>query len=499
MSSSPVIMSIDQGTSSSRVMLIDGQGKVVAQAQREFASHYPQEGWVEHDAAHIWSEVLDLARTALTRASLDAADVAGIGITNQRETIVLWDRQTGEPLHNAIVWQDRRTADYCASLRDAGHEDMVRDKTGLVLDPYFSATKLAWLLDNVEGARKRAEAGELAAGTIECWLLYKLTGGASHKTDISNAARTMLLSIHSGDWDDELLSLLNIPRSLLPTVCDNASEFGQTAPDLFGTPIPIRGMAGDQQAATFGQACFERGMMKSTYGTGCFAVLNTGSEAVPSHNKMLTTIGWRLDGQITYALEGSIFVAGQVIKWLRDEMGLISTAAESETFARSLTSSHGVHLVPAFAGLGAPYWDAGARAAITGMTLGTNRRHIVRAALEAVAFQTQDLMHAMADDMQRAGLPAATELKVDGGMVGNDWLCQRIADITALPVSRPTIAETTALGAAWLAGLQSGMWSGLDDLSGQWAQDAAFAPAMDEAERQSALQGWAAAVARVRS
>jgi glycerol kinase len=493
-----LLLAIDQGTTSTRAILFDRFGSAQASAQQELTQHFPFDGRVEHDGSEIWRDTLAVCRDVLARA--DGRPVAAIGITNQRETTLLWERATGRPVHRAIVWQDRRTAPLCRELEADGLGPLVSERTGLVIDPYFSGTKLAWLLEHVPGARAMAERGELAFGTVDSWLLWNLTGGRLHATDATNAARTMLFDIRRQAWDDELLDRLRIPRALLPEVRDSAGDFGETNPSLFGQAIPIRGVAGDQHAATFGQACFAPGMMKSTYGTGCFAVLNTGQEMVASRNRMLTTLCWRLNGEVTYALEGAIFVAGAAIQWVRDGLGIIRNAAETDTLARSLDGNGGVYLVPAFTGLGAPYWDPDARGAIFGLTRDTNHRHLVRAALEAVGYQTADLLAAMQDDVAAAGgigLPAA--LRVDGGMVANDWVCQWLADVCAVPVERPAVIETTALGAAYLAGLGIGLYGDLTEIGRAWACQQRFEPGMATAERTRLLAGWADAVRRVRS
>lgn len=443
----------------------------------------------------IWSDCLELCRQVLSKAS-SSDEIAAIGITNQRETTVLWDRATGEPVANAIVWQDRRTADTCDTLRAEGWLDKVQAKTGLLLDPYFSGTKLAWLLDNVPGVRGRAEKGELAFGTIDSWLIWNLTGGTSHVTDATNASRTLLFNIETQGWDDEILSRLNIPRSLLPEVLDCAADFGVATEEVLGRAIPICGVAGDQQAATVGQTCFSPGMMKSTYGTGCFALLNTGPEKVTSHNQLLTTVGYRLDGKPTYAVEGSIFMAGATIQWVRDGLKLISDAAESEALARGADERSRVYMVPAFTGLGAPYWDPHARGAILGMTRDTGIAELVRAAIESVSFQTRDLMEAMAADMS-GGLDANAPLRVDGGMVRNNWFCQNLADLLGRPVERPRYTETTALGATYLAALQVGICGSPEDLSSAWALDRAFEPSLSSDQRDARYDGWKAAVARI--
>ena len=475
-------------------MLFDSQGAPQGVAQQELPQIYPDDGWVEHDPEEIWRATVDVCRQVIGGIDGGAVRIAAIGITNQRETTFVWDRATGEPIHNAIVWQDRRTADRCAALSDGGHSEMVAAKSGLVLDAYFSGTKIAWILDNVEGARQRAEAGKLAFGTADTFLLWRLTGGRAHATDATNASRTMLFDIHAQDWDDELLELLGVPRGILPEVLDSSGEFGTSEPDLFGAAIPITGIAGDQQAATIGQACFEPGMIKSTYGTGCFVMLNTGSEPVASKNKLLTTVAYRLDGQTTYALEGSIFVAGAAVQWLRDGLRIIDSAEETEAIAAATPSSESVYLVPAFTGLGAPYWDPDARGAILGLTRDTGREQIVRAALDAVCYQTRDLMLAMEAD--GAGPPTA--LRVDGGMVVNDWLMQHLSDTLDVPVERPQISETTALGAAYLAGLGAGMFGSLSEIVDHWQLDRAFAPSLDADSRETLYSGWLRAVDRVR-
>ena len=488
------ILAVDQGTTSTRAMIFDARGGVLARAQAELRQHFPAEGWVEHEPEDIWRDTLQVCRDALAKATLDAKDLAAIGITNQRETTVVWERATGKPIHRAIVWQDRRTAEACRKL-EAVHGLAVAAKTGLVIDAYFSASKIAWILDQVPGARARAEAGELAFGTIDCFLLWRLTGGKSHRTDATNAARTLLYDIRAQAWDDGLLKLFGVPRAVLPEVLDNAADFGTTDPALLGAAIPVAGMAGDQQAATVGQVCFEAGQIKSTYGTGCFALLNTGGTFVPSKNRLLTTIAYRLGGKATYALEGSIFAAGSTIQWLRDGLKLIKSAGETEALARGGAGTGSVYLVPAFTGLGAPYWDPFARGAIMGLTRDTGIADIVRAGLEAVCYQTGDLMGAMADDFGKA----PTTLRVDGGMTVNDWVMQRLADLLGVPVERPVVTETTALGAAFLAGLQVGVFPSLDALTDLWARDRRFEPAMAQEERSRRRQGWIDAVRRVRS
>lgn len=488
------LLAIDQGTTSSRAMLFDPDGAAHGMAQRELTQIFPTEAWVEHDPEEIWSTTLSVCREVLTGKGVSARDVAAIGITNQRETTILWDRETGRPIHNAIVWQDRRTADLCRRLTADGHAESIGRKTGLLIDPYFSATKIAWMLDNVPGAREAAEAGSLAFGTVDSFLLWRLTGGATHASDASNAARTMLFNIHDQSWDKELLDIMGVPASILPEVRDNAGAFGVVDGDLLGAEIPVTGMAGDQQAAAFGQACFTPGTIKSTYGTGCFVLVNTGATAVESQNRLLTTIAYRLDGKPAYALEGSIFVAGAAIQWLRDGLGLIASAEETESIARGIDDTGGVYLVPAFTGLGAPHWDPDARGALLGLTRGAGRAEIVRAALEAVCYQTRDLMDAIAAD--GATPPAA--LRVDGGMAQNDWLMQFLADTLNLRVERPTITETTALGAASLAGLGIGMFASTDELAERWRLDAAFTPSMEPERRNRLYAGWQEAVSRVR-
>jgi len=483
---------MDQGTTSSRAIIFDTSYSIVEQAQQEFTQHFPDSGWVEHSAADIWQTSLETARAAIAQANITPEQIAGIGITNQRETTLIWDRATGEPVYNAIVWQDRRTADYCNSLKDQGHEAMVNSKTGLLLDPYFSATKIAWILDNVEGARARAETGELAFGTMDSWLLWNLTQGSAHATDATNASRTMLYNIHQGDWDRELLALFNIPAALLPEVKDCAAHYGTTS--LLGGDIAILGIAGDQQAATLGQACFTTGMMKSTYGTGCFALLNTGEQAVASSNRLLTTIAYQLDGKTTYALEGSIFIAGAAVQWLRDGLGIIESAKQSGELAAQADDNQQVYMIPAFTGLGAPWWDADARGALIGLTRGTGPAEISRAALESVCYQTLDLLKAMQADWQQSG---DTVLRVDGGMVASDWTMQRLADILQSPVDRPIIAETTALGAAWLAGSRAGIWPDQQGFAASWQLDENFAPQMPPSERDCKVAGWDNAVKRV--
>jgi glycerol kinase len=486
MSAERTILAIDQGTTSSRAILFSGDGRRLGQAQKELPQHFPQSGWVEHDAEDIWRDTVAVMGGALADAGRGVEDVAAIGITNQRETTVIWDRATGEPIHKAIVWQDRRTAALCQNLRAQGAEEVVRQRTGLLLDPYFSGTKIAWLLDNVPGARQRAERGELAFGTIDCFLLWRLTGGTVHATDATNAARTLIFDIKKQVWDPELLALLRIPESLLPEVKDCDADFGATDPEILGRAIPVGGIAGDQQAATVGQACFEAGMMKSTYGTGCFALFNTGDKLVHSEHRLLSTIAYRLGGKTTYALEGSIFVAGAAVQWLRDGLGVIAAAPETEGLAKQADIGQRVYLVPAFTGLGAPYWDAEARGAVFGLTRATGPAEMARAALEAVCYQTRDLLEAMRADG-------------DGGMVANDWMLQMLADILGVAVERPVVAETTALGAAYLAGLNQGIFADLDAVSAQWQRDAHFEPQMAASERDELYAGWQDAVKRVRT
>ena len=485
-------MAIDQGTLSTRAIVFDSQARPVAIAQRELEQYYPAQGWVEHDPEQIWRDTLAVARGAL--ASVDIGHVAAIGITNQRETVVVWDRATGVPIYPAIVWQDRRTADACARLKCEGAEALVRDRTGLVFDPYFSAAKIAWVLDNLAGARSRAERGQLASGTIDCFLLWRLTGGAVHATDATNASRTSLFDIRRQSWDAELCRLFRVPQALLPDVQDNSHVFGTTAPGLFERELPVAGMAGDQQAALFGQACFAPGMIKSTYGTGCFMLVNTGAQPVASGHRLLTTPAYRLGGETTYALEGSIFVAGAAIKWLRDGLGVIADASETDSMATRVPDSHGVYMVPAFVGLGAPHWDPDARATIFGLTFDATGAHLARAALEAVAYQTLDLLQAVAGDGVRP-----TAMRIDGGMTANEWLCQFLANVIELPIERPRNLETTALGAAFLAGLATGVWSGFDALSAIWHRRDSFTPAMAIDRREPLIRGWRTAVARTLS
>ena len=487
------ILAIDQGTTSSRAIVFDASGLPVATAQKELTQHYPADGWVEHDAEEIWRDVQSLMREAVAKAGLRGSDIAGIGITNQRETTVVWERDSGRPIHRAIVWQDRRTAELCRQKVADGVGGIVQQKTGLLIDSYFSATKVAWLLDNVPGARARAEKGELCFGTIDCYLLFRLTGGKVHATDATNASRTMLFDITTQDWDEVLLKIFNVPAAMLPRVLDCSGEFGIASADILGHAVPVTGIAGDQQAATFGQACFQPGMVKSTYGTGCFALVNIGHKPVQSTNRLLTTVAYRLNGKTTYALEGSIFVAGAAVKWLRDGLKIVDGAAETATLAAQVPENHGVYLVPAFVGLGAPYWDPDARAAILGLTLDAGRAHIARATLESVGYQTRDLTTAMKAD----GAPAPAAIRVDGGMVANDWLCQFLADMLDVAVERPRVIETTALGAAYLAGLATGVYAGLDAVAYGWHCERRFEPRMNAATRAQLYAGWQKAVKRV--
>lgn len=490
---SNVILAIDQGTTSSRAMVFDKTLSPIATSQKEFKQHFPSPGFVEHDAEEIWNTVVETAKSALSQANVNAKHIAGIGITNQRETTVIWDKTTGKPIHNAIVWQDRRTADACQTLRRQGHEALINKKTGLLLDPYFSATKIAWILDNVFGARDGANAGKLAFGTMDCFLLWRLTGGKVHATDATNASRTMLLNIHTGTWDDELLKLFNIPKNILPEVRDCCADFGTTTSDLFGVPIPILGMAGDQQAATIGQGCFTPGMMKATYGTGCFALLNTGEKAIQSKNRLLTTIAYQLDGRRTYALEGSIFMAGATVQWLRDGLKIIKHASDADALAIQANSAEQVYLVPAFVGLGAPWWNANARASITGLTRNSGAPEITRAALEAVGYQTRDLLEAMHADWPAN---ASTVLRVDGGMTKSEMTMQFLADILNAPVDRPVVMETTARGAAYLAGRKAGLMPDLQTFAVNWQRDKRFEPRMEARLRNQKWAGWKDAVQR---
>ncbi|XUO88549.1 glycerol kinase GlpK [Halomonas sp. KM072] len=489
------ILAIDQGTTSSRAILFDRQGQVAAVAQQEFPQHFPQDGWIEHDPEDIWDSVVATCREVLAKAQVSAEQIDGVGITNQRETTVVWDRATGKPLYNAIVWQDRRTSERCQALRDAGHTEAVQAKTGLLIDPYFSATKLAWILDQVEGARERAAKGELAFGTIDSFLIWRLTEGQQHVTDATNASRTALFNIHEQRWDDELLALFDVPANMLPGVKDSSDDFGTVAAHWLGAALPIAGVAGDQQAALVGQACFKPGMGKSTYGTGCFMIVNTGDTPSVSRNRLLTTVGYRINGQPTYAMEGSIFVAGATVQWLRDGLNLFADASETEALAQKTRSGHSVYLVPAFTGLGAPHWDPKARGAIFGLTRDTGIAEIVAAGLQAVCYQTRDLQLCMNDDMDAA----PGNLRVDGGMVKNSWVMQFLADMLNVQVDRPTILETTALGAAYLAGLRLGWYATLEEIEQLWRCEKSFTPSMEEATREQLYQGWLDAVSRVRS
>ncbi len=491
MSQPRTIIAIDQGTTSSRAILFDETGTVLAQKSAEFTQHFPNDGWVEHDPEDIWQTTLAVTTAMVVEARGRGSLPIAIGITNQRETAIIWDRATGKPIHNAIVWQDRRTADICAVMKNADHEAMVTEKTGLLLDPYFTATKLAWILDRVERAHDRAAAGELCFGTVDSFLMWRLTGGRTHATDATNASRTSLYNIHENDWDDDLLALFGVPRAGLPEVMDCAAEYGVCDESLFGASLPIRGVAGDQQAAAIGQGCFVPGALKSTYGTGCFVIINTGNDAIPSQNRLLTTIGYRLGGKTTYALEGSIFVSGAIVQWLRDGMKMINSASESEDIASAMNGNNGVYMVPALTGLGAPHWAPNARGAIYGITRDTTPADFVRAALESVAYQTNDLFTAITGD----GIPVSV-VRVDGGMTENDWLMQFLADIIDRPVDRPVVRETTALGAAMLALMQSDASITLDDLATRWQRDAGFQPKMDTATRKDLVSGWDVAMKR---
>jgi glycerol kinase len=489
-----VILAIDQGTTSSRAIVFDRKLTALAASQKEFPQHFPKSGWVEHDVEDIWASVLAVCRAALRKARARAGDIRAIGITNQRETAVVWDRRTGKPIHRAIVWQDRRTAATCADLKARGLEADFSARTGLLLDPYFSGTKIAWLLDHVKGARRRAEAGRLCFGTVDSFLIWRLTGGRVHATDATNASRTLLYNIHAGDWDGELLRVLNVPRAVLPEVRDSAADYGATEASLFGVAIPILGVAGDQQAATIGQACFAPGMMKATYGTGCFALLNTGEKAVASRNRLLTTIAYQLDGRRTYALEGAIFIAGAAVQWLRDGLRIVGKASETGDLAGAADPGQQVYLVPAFVGLGAPHWNADVRGALFGLTRATTARELARAALESVCYQTRDLLEAMRRDWGSAG---DTILRVDGGMTASDWTMQCLADILASPVDRPKVLETTALGAAYLAGLKAGLLPEPRRFAASWKRDRRFRPKMDAATRERKYAGWQDAVRRL--
>lgn len=488
------ILSIDQGTTSSRAILFNEQARIVRVAQQEFTQYFPQDGWVEHDPEEIWQTTVAVVREVIDNSGVVITDIAAVGIANQRETTILWDRHTGEPVYRAIVWQDRRTAEYCEELKNRGLESTVADKTGLLLDPYFSATKVKWILDNVEGVRKRAAAGEIVFGTVDSFLLWRLSAGKSHKTDATNASRTMLFNIYEQQWDVELCEMFNIPMQILPEVEDSSAEFGKVDAGLFGGEIPITGIAGDQQAALIGQCCFEEGMTKSTYGTGCFIIMNTGEQAIKSDNKLLTTVAYRMDGKTVYGIEGSIFTAGAAVQWLRDGLQVIEHAADTEAIASQTGDSAGVYLVPAFTGLGAPYWDPDARGALLGLTRDTGIKEIVTATLEAVCYQTRDLLEAISRDGT-----TPTVLRVDGGMVNNNWLVQSLADMLDLAVDRPVITETTALGACYLAGLRVGFFDSMAALQSLWQRERRFTPAMKPLKREKLYRGWLDAVSRIRS
>ncbi len=491
------VLAIDQGTTSTRAIIFDGEMKIAGVGQKEFKQIYPRSGWVEHDPEEIWDSVVSTIKMALRQAKIKASEIAALGITNQRETVVVWERESGKPIHNAIVWQDRRTASYCEKLKKQDLEKTFTKKTGLLLDPYFSGTKLSWMLANVKGARARAAKGALCFGTIDTFLIWRLTGGKSFFTDATNASRTLMYNIADNAWDEDLLDILRVPAAMLPEVKDCAADFGVTEPEILGAAIPILGVAGDQHAATIGQACFEPGMLKSTYGTGCFALLNTGSDMVRSRNRLLTTIAYRLDGETTYALEGSIFIAGAAVQWLRDGLGIIDSAVKTGELAEAADPTQDVYLVPAFTGLGAPHWDAEARGAIYGLTRNSGPKEFARAALEAVCYQTRDLLEAMQKDWK--GGAADTVLRVDGGMVASDWTMQRLADLLDAPVDRPTILETTALGAAWLAGSRAGVWPDRKGFAKSWKRNRRFEPDMDEKTRAAKFKGWRSAVKRTLS
>lgn len=486
------ILSLDQGTTSSRAILFNKKGEIVNTAQKEFKQYFPKSGWVEHDAQEIWSSILSVMAQVLSSTSdMAAEDIAAIGITNQRETTVVWDKNTGKPIYHAVVWQSRQTADIVNELKEQGHEEMVRSKTGLLVDAYFSGTKVKWILDNVDGAREKAENGDLLFGTIDTWLIWKLSGGKAHVTDYTNASRTMMYNIHDLEWDDELLDMLSVPKSMLPEVRPSSEVYAETVDyHFFGQNVPIAGVAGDQQAALFGQACFEKGMAKNTYGTGCFMLMNTGEKAVKSENGLLTTIAWGVDGKVEYALEGSIFVAGSAIQWLRDGLRMFNTAPESEKYAERVESTEGVYMVPAFVGLGTPYWDSDVKGAVFGLTRGTSKEHFIRATLESLAYQTKDVLDAMTAD---SGINLKT-LRVDGGVVKNDFLMQFQSDMIGVPVERPTVNETTALGAAYLAGLATGYWKDREEIQEQWMLDRSFDPAMEEDQKEELYAGWKKAV-----
>ena len=488
------ILSIDQGTTSSRAILFDSEASIISTGQQEFTQFFPDDGWVEHDAEEIWTTTLDSCKLAINNAGIQAQDIACIGITNQRETTIVWDRESGKPIHRAIVWQDRRTAKFCETLRDQGLEETIQEKTGLLLDPYFSASKLAWILDSIPGAREKAEDGKLAFGTVDCFLLWKLTQGKSHCTDATNASRTMLFNISSQQWDEDLLTLFNIPLSILPEVKDCAADFGVCDAEILGSEIPITGVIGDQQAAAFGQCCFESGMTKSTYGTGCFLLMNTGAEMIKSSNRLLSTVAYRLNGETSYAVEGSIFMAGATMQWVRDGLQIIKDASESESLAEQCSDDLKVFLVPAFTGLGAPYWDTEARAAIYGMTRDTGKKEIVTAALMSVVYQTKDLVNAINSDGGKL-----ESLRVDGGMVKNNYVLQKMADLLDCEVYRPRITETTALGAAYMAGLHIGVFESLESLSSKWQLERAFSPEKNEQWREQQYKGWEKAIERTRS
>ena len=498
---SKYIMTLDEGTTSARTIIYDKKGNMISVAQKEFTQIFPKEGWVEHDAVEIWSTQMGVAQEALLRAGLTYEDIDSIGITNQRETAIVWDKNTGEPVYNAIVWQCRRTAKYCDSLRDKGYSDMIRQKTGLLIDPYFSGTKLRWILENVEGARERAERGELLFGTIETWLIWKLTGGKVHVTDYSNASRTMMFNINTLQWDDEILEILNIPKCVLPKPMPSSCVYGETAPTIFGGPIKIAGACGDQQSALFGQTCFKEGDAKNTYGTGAFLLMNIGEKPILSNNGLVTTIAWGLDGKVNYALEGSVFICGAAIQWLRDEVNIVENAPQSEEMALSVGDNGGMYVVPAFTGLGAPYWDPYARGAIFGITRGTNKYHLVRATLESLAYQVKDLIDSMNQDLQETDEDKSKGLKtlrVDGGACANNFLMQFQSDILDCKVVRPVCIETTSLGAAYLAGIATGYWKSQQDILDNWQIEREFTPEMTEDKRNELIRGWKKAVSRVR-
>ncbi len=490
------ILALDQGTTSSRAILFNHNGEIVEVAQKEFEQFYPKPGWVEHDANEIWTSILSCIANVLRKADIEPDQVAGIGITNQRETAVVWDKNTGKPIYNAIVWQSRQTQEICNELLDQGYNDLFRDKTGLLLDPYFSGTKVKWILDNVDGAREKAENGDLLFGTIDTWLVYKLSGQKTHVTDYSNASRTLMFNIYDLEWDDELLDILGVPKTMLPEVRSSSEVYANTVDyHFFGHEVPIAGIAGDQQAALFGQACFEEGMGKNTYGTGCFMLMNTGEKGVSSKHGLLTTLAWGIDGKVEYALEGSVFVAGSAVQWLRDGLKIIETSPESESFATKVESTDGVYMVPAFVGLGTPYWDSDARGALFGLTRGTSKEHFIRATLESLAYQTRDVLDAMIQD-SNIELKA---LRVDGGAVKNDFLMQFQSDILNVPVERPVVQETTALGAAYLAGLAVGYWKDKEEIAKQWVVEKTFEPEMDEQQREGLYTGWQKAVEATRA